>query len=403
MKFKWLPFPWVCFAMCVGVMSTALISPLYGLYKEAWQLQTSDISVIYVVYMAGALAGLLFLGRLSDRIGFHKVMQLGLVLVVIGTLLSMLAWNKASLNTARFIVGAASSLMTTGASLGLTLLLSKSQPRRAAMITGVLIAFGFGLGPLVGGIIGQWSSRPLMMAYVPTIALGCIGVFALRRITIPDYALVTRVQPASGSGNWKQWLPRLTWPDRSDSVAFALTTACPFLAFGMFGLYASLSPLFLENMIPWHGPVVSGTTIALILLLSASFQLLAGRLPTHWCGMLGLLALMLCSGILVANLHFDTVLLFTLGILTAAAGHAMCLLAGMNMVNRIAQPHNHAGLIATYFVVGYLGSMVPMLGVGWVADHWGMALAISIFCFSVITIGSVMALCFFLHPRMRVD
>ena len=41
--------------MIVGVMGTALISPLYALYKEAWQLQASDISLIYVVYMSGAL------------------------------------------------------------------------------------------------------------------------------------------------------------------------------------------------------------------------------------------------------------------------------------------------------------------------------------------------------------
>ena len=118
MKFKWSPIPWVCFALCVGVMGTALISPLYALYKEAWHLQTSDISLIYVVYMAGALASLLFLGRLSNRIGFHKVMQLSLGLTLAGTALSMLAWDISSLNVARFIVGVASSLMTTSASIG---------------------------------------------------------------------------------------------------------------------------------------------------------------------------------------------------------------------------------------------------------------------------------------------
>ena len=35
MKFKPSPFAWVSFAMIVGVMGTALISPLYALYKEA--------------------------------------------------------------------------------------------------------------------------------------------------------------------------------------------------------------------------------------------------------------------------------------------------------------------------------------------------------------------------------
>ena len=68
MKLRPTPYVWVSFAMIVGVMGTALISPLYALYKQAWQLQTSDISLIYVMYMGGALFGLLFLGRLPDRI-----------------------------------------------------------------------------------------------------------------------------------------------------------------------------------------------------------------------------------------------------------------------------------------------------------------------------------------------
>ena len=51
--------------MCVGVMGTALASPLYPLYQAQWQLQPSHITGIYVAYMGGALASLLFLGRFS--------------------------------------------------------------------------------------------------------------------------------------------------------------------------------------------------------------------------------------------------------------------------------------------------------------------------------------------------
>ena len=68
---------WVGFALVVGVMGAALISPLYALYQQAWQLKASDISLIYVLYMCGGLCALLFLGRLPDRIGFQRVMLSG--------------------------------------------------------------------------------------------------------------------------------------------------------------------------------------------------------------------------------------------------------------------------------------------------------------------------------------
>lgn len=67
--------------MCVGVMGTALASPLYPLYQALWQLQPSHITVIFVTYMLGVLASLLFAGRLTDRFGFLPVLRCGLILV----------------------------------------------------------------------------------------------------------------------------------------------------------------------------------------------------------------------------------------------------------------------------------------------------------------------------------
>jgi len=396
------PFFWVSFAMCAGVMSTALISPLYGIYKTEWSLLASDISVIYVVYMAGALAALLFLGQLSDRIGFRRVMQISLVLVFAGTGLTMLAWDTLSLNLARFIVGVASSLMTTAASVGLRQLATGAHPNRAAAMSGVLIAFGFGLGPLVGGIIGQWLPNPLITAYLPTMALSAIGFFALQSLDLPSHEAIAKPNQATGTKKaGRAWLPKLTWPEPDHSLAFILTNACAFLAFGVFGLYASMSPLFLEQMIDWKGPFISGISIAVILFMSSGAQLMTRRLPVHWCGAMGLLALALSCGLLLLNLERGSPWILAIGLLITAAGHGMTLLSGMNMVSRIAQPHNHSGLLSTYLVLGYIGSMLPVLGVGWVADHWGLDIAVSLFCFGVIALAGVSALFFFRHPQMR--
>src|SRR5690606_10343473 len=92
--------------------------------------------------------------------------------------------------------------------------------------------------------------------------------------------------------------PKLTWPERSSSAPFILTCCLPFLAFGVFGLYASMAPLFLDRLVPWHGPMVSGSAIALILFSSATVQVLAGRVPVHYCGAGGLLALALSNALL---------------------------------------------------------------------------------------------------------
>lgn len=397
MKLRGSPFVWVSFAMIVGVMGTALISPLYALYKEAWQLQASDISLIYVFYMAGALCSLLFFGRLPDRVGFRPMMQWGLALTLIGTLISLVAWDMASLNIGRFIVGVSSSMLTTSATVGLSKLSGHANAQRVAMVTGFLMAFGFGLGPLVGGIIGQWAPAPLMTAYVPTLVLGAMGLAALCVLALPADA---KAKPGFRLSR-SDIMPKLTWPARDISGAFVLTCCLPFLAFGVFGLYASMAPLFLDQLLPWHGPVVSGTAIALILFASAVVQVMAGRLSTHWSGAAGLLLMAASNALLMANLWVGSAILFGLGVLLTALGHGMTLLAGMSMVNRLATHGNRSGLLATFLVTGYIGSMAPMMGIGWIADHWGMDWAVSTFCILVVVMGVTVAVLFYRHPRTR--
>jgi len=397
MREKWSAFPWVCFAMCVGVMGTALISPLYPLYQDAWQLRTSDISLVYVVYMLGALCGLLFMGRLSDTIGFRAVMLTGLLLGWGGTLLTMIAWDLTSLNVGRFAVGLSSSLIVTSASVGLVHISAEGTSHRVSMITSFLLAVGFGLGPITGGVIGQWLPHPLIVTYIPTLALGVLAIYALLRLDLAAHASTAQ----RASLGWRAFMPRLAWTVRSDSRAFILTCACPFFAFGVFGLYASMSPLFLEKMLPWHGPIVSGTSIGVILLASAGTQLLCARLHVRWLGLIGLLAIVLSNALLVVNFSVNSSLLFMIGVCATAIGHGTCLLAGLSMVNRIASPAERSGLISTYLVCGYVGSIAPLIGVGWIADHYGLPIAITLFGGAVVAMAAPAAVLFFRHPRMR--
>lgn len=400
MKFKWSALPWVCFAMCVGVMGTALISPLYPLYKAAWQLRTSDISLIYVVYMVGALSGLLFMGRLSNVLGFRKVMLLGLGLGWVGTFLTLIAWNVPILNVGRFIVGLSSSLIVTSASVGLTQLSPSGASQRVSMLTSFLLAFGFGIGPVLGGMFGQWIAHPLVLTYIPSLLLSALAIYALWRVDLSK----TLAPPVPEARlKWGDFIPTLNWTSKRDAIGFALTCVCPFFAFGVFGLYASMAPLFLVKMVPWHGPMVSGGSIGVILLCSSIVQLLCYRLRVRWCGLLGLWLIALSNALLIANFSFGLTWIFTVGVVAAAAGHGLSLLAGISMVNRIAQPEERAGLLSTYLVSGYVGSIVPMIGIGWIADHYGLPTAITVFGTAVILTAVPLGVWFAMHKRMRLS
>ncbi|MGN1055993.1 MAG: MFS transporter, partial [Comamonas sp.] len=79
----------------------------------------------------------------------------------------------------------------------------------------------------------------------------------------------------------------------------------------------------------------------------------------------------------------------------------LSMLSGMSMVNRIANQHNRSGLLSTYLVIGYIGSMLPMMGMGWIADYWGMNVAVCTFGVFVMVMGTVIGVLFRRNPRMQ--
>ena len=165
----WRPFILVSFALCIGTIGTALASPLYPIYQHLWNLMPSDITLIFVSYMFGCLTTLLFLGRTSNTIGYVKTMQIGLVFIIIGLIFSIYAQNAFWLSIGRFIIGIASGLMTTSALLGLIQNVPDSHKHIAPQLSSIITAIGFGLGPLVGGSIAQFSSMPLVSPYIPIV------------------------------------------------------------------------------------------------------------------------------------------------------------------------------------------------------------------------------------------
>jgi len=129
----------------------------------------------------------------------------------------------------------------------------------------------------------------------------------------------------------------------------------------------------------------------MILFLSAGFQWLARPVHTKTCTIAGLGLLAACNLLLIATTHTSLPLLFVLSLLCTAAGHGLVNLAGIAIVNKVAGPANRSGLLSTYLVVAYLGTIVPILGVGWLSDQLGLPVAIVIFCGVMAALTSALA------------
>lgn len=385
---SWRPFAMVSLALIMGTIGTALASPLYPIYQQIWHLSPSQITYIFVAYMFGCLGTLLFLGRTSNTIGFLRTLQIGLVFISIGLVISVFAENALILSVGRFIIGIASGLMTTSAMLGMMQTIPESHKQLAPQLVSILTAIGFGLGPFVGGVIAQFSQTPLVTPYLPIIlgAVLCfVGLFWLKT---PAFER----QPFSIA-------PKLLRPEPQYHAVFMIVGLTAFNAFAAFSLFASLSPSFVQDILPWHGPLVSGTAITCILLISAVVQFFAKAAPAKKCLNIGLMIMLVSLVSLALCMILKASILFFASDILFGIGHGFALMGAFGVIHAITTLQNRAAVMSTYLFIGYLGTIVPIIAVGYLADQFGLGFAVISFCVAI----SVLCLILWLwHQKLQV-
>ena len=250
---------------------------------------------------------------------------------------------------------------------------------------------------MVGGLLAQWVPHPLLTSYLPPIALSFLGIYALFQIKLPATSEPSSIDAPRLS--FKDVLPSISQPRKPFLYHYALGCMAAFSAFGMFSLFAAMAPSFMARMVPWHGPAISGLSIGVILFLSAGIQLIARPYATKSVAVVGFFALTATNALLIFNSFAASTALFVLCVMSMACGHALCNLAGMSIVNKVSKPANRTGLLSTYLVVGYLGTIVPIPGLGWLSDVMGLTAALQVFCVCLGLLTTVLGV---LAARARV-
>jgi hypothetical protein len=102
---------------------------------------------------------------------------------------------------------------------------------------------------------------------------------------------------------------------------------------------------------------------------------------------------MVASNLLLAwTTASHAALLFAASVLVTSFAHGLANVAGMSVIGKLTHPGGErAGLLASYMIVGYLGTIVPILAVGWLADHLGLGTAVAAFSYAMATLSAVLA------------
>ena len=338
---------WVgLFAVAFG---TNVPTPLLLAYRDRLDFSATTLTLLFAVYAAGLVPALLLAGPWSDRRGRRPVVLPFVVLSAVASLVLMGASNTlAALYVGRLLQGVVSGVVFSVGSAWLAELLG--DPAVASRRAAAAMSLGFGGGPLVSGLLGQWGPAPTVLPYLVHLAVMVAALVLVPRV--PE-----TVTPRPGRGRFIHL--GVPVPARSAFLAFVVPTALCVFTFP--SVSVTVLPLRLQAAMPGADLAVTGLVAGVTLGVGVLVQPLERRLGMGRAAPTAALsgAVGLGLGLVAAALDQPAFLLPAAALL--GAGYGLSLAAGLTATQWLAAPEARGALVATFYALTYLGFAVPVV------------------------------------------
>jgi hypothetical protein len=160
---------------------------------------------------------------------------------------------------------------------------------------------------------------------------------------------------------------------------FALAAASAFLAWALASLFLSLVPSYIIQLL--HTPTLAliGAIAALMLACSAIVQLAAPRLAPLPAQRIGMALVASAAGALLVTAELRSLVAIVAAGALAGCGLGFAFRGSLQDVSAIAPVEAKGNVVAAFYIVVYLGTAIPVIGVGVLAQATGLVPAVRIF------------------------
>jgi MFS family permease len=346
-----------------GVVPT----PVYDLYRGEYGLSELSLTLLYAVYAVGNLTALLFFARLADQVGRRPIVLASLALTAAAAGLFAAAASPPWLFAARMLSGFSIGLGVGAAAAWMTEF-TPARRRDAASDRVTLANFlGLAAAPVAAAVLVQYAPWPMRLPY-----LAYLGVLALAA------AAAARARETLRERAPLSLRPRLGVP-RGARLRFVAPAVTQFAAMAVVGLYASVTPDIVRRDLGVPNRALGGAVVALLFVIGAVAIAASRRLSPRRTMLAGLAAAPPGLALLVAAQQQGSIALMLAATALCGVGAGLGYSGGLEVTNRLAPAERRAEAVSAFFISGFLGGTVPILGVGAVTDAVGPAAAVQAF------------------------
>lgn len=369
---RWTPFGVASSALFLLLVGSNLPTPLFPLYAKVYGLSPLGVSLLFGTYALLIIPALLTFGPLSDMKGRRELLTGAIILAAIAAGLFAAAHALWVLFVAQAVQAMALGALQGTAAPTLVEHDPSGQRRRASATASALTVGGAATGPLVAGLLAQYAVLPLRLAYLVEVGLLALALIAVNT-TLPLRE------------DRENWCPRRPTVAQQIRRRFAVAATSVFVAWAVAGLFLSLIPSFVTMTLKGN-LALAGAVVALLLGCATAVQLTAYQLESMRAQTVGLVVMI--AGLIALILADTTQALVWLLAATVLAGIGMGLafMGSLGDVNEIAPEDGKGDTVASYYVVVYIATALPAIGVGAVTVAIDPSTAIHAFAYAVIAV-----------------
>lgn len=369
-------FGFVAYAFGITMVGTTLPTPLYPIYQREIGFGSLLTTLIYAAYAVGVIAALLLFGRASDVYGRRRVLLAGLAAAAASAVLFVTDAGLVPMFAGRVLSGLSAGVFTSTATVALVDLAPPGRQRAAALVATTVNMLGLGCGPLLAGLLAQWAPAPLRLPYLADLVL--LVPAALGVLLAPEPVAV----PPGGRLRIER--PSVAAPARAVFVPAAVAV---FAAFSVFGLFTSIAPGFLGQVLGLHSPALAGLVVFGMFAGSAGGQVGLARVPTRAALPAGCVVLVAGLAGIAGSLLAHSLAALVVGAVVIGVGQALSFRSGIAAVTAASPEPERAATVASFFVVAYVAISLPVVLVGVAATAWGLRTAGLVFTAAVAAVA----------------
>ncbi len=314
-------------------------------YRRELGLSPAALGILFAAYALGLVPGLVFAGRASDLRGRRAlVLPASALAIVASAVLAFGGHGFGVLFAGRLLYGLAMGAIMSPGSVWVQELSPVGLGARRATLA---LSAGFGLGPLVSGIIVELAPAPMVLPYAVHAIVMAIALVAAR--SVPETA--TLASSAHPAASVDRRLGR-----REAAILVELLPAAPW-AFGLAAITLVILPGLMRPHVARpviYSAFVIATTLASGILVQPFIARIGRRADLLGLG-LGALGIFLGArtvALVAPGLVFGVAVL-------VGAGYGLVITTGLREAAERARKETRGAVVGIYYVLTYLGFALP--------------------------------------------